>query len=60
MFSTKELQGRPDSWVDLAQDKAGWQEFSKVFVDFVETHTLRAETMTTLAKDAIAFRDSQE
>ena len=60
LFSTRELQGRPDSWVELAQDKAGWQEFSKVFVKFVETHILRADTRTTLARDSIAVRDSQD
>ena len=59
-FSIEELRGNAESWVVLAQYKAGWNEFSKVFTEFVETHILRADTRATLARDAIAIKESQE
>ena len=59
-FSIEELRGNAESWVVLAHDKAGWNEFSKVFTEFVETHILRADTRATLARDAIAIKESQE
>ena len=59
-FSIEELRGNAESWETLAQDKAGWNEFSKLFTEFVETHILRADTGATLARDAVAIRESQE
>ena len=59
-FSIKELRGNAESWVVLAPDKAGWREFSKVFTKFAETHILRSDTRATLARDAIAIKESQD
>ena len=58
-FSTKELRGNAEAWETLAQDKAGWNEFSKLFAEFVETHVPRADTRATLARDAVSIRESQ-
>ena len=57
-FSTREMTGAPDYWVQLAEDKTRWQSFSKIFVDFVETKVLRADTRATLARDAVSIRQT--
>ena len=58
-FSTKELHGNADSWIDLARDKAAWIEFCKYFTDFVEANVLREDTRATLARDARAVTQAQ-
>ena len=58
-FSTKELKGNADSWIELAQDRAAWIEFSRYFTDFVEAKVLREDTRATLARDARAITQAQ-
>ncbi len=36
--------------------KIEWDTFTTLFVEFVETHVLRADTRATLARDAVAIR----
>ncbi len=55
-FSTKELVGEPNSWEQLAESKTLWLSFCHLFVEFVETKVLRADTRATLARDAISIR----
>ena len=55
-FSTEELVGEPNSWEQLAESKTQWLSFSHVFVEFVETKVLRADTRASLARDAISIR----
>jgi hypothetical protein len=57
MFSTHELRGPPEQWETLAQDRAEWNTFADIFISFVETQVLRADTRATLARDAVASRD---
>jgi hypothetical protein len=56
-FSTLELRGRADTWVEIAQNRNEWNNLTNVFTDFVEVHCLRADTRATLARDAIAARE---
>ena len=53
-FSTGELLGSSEHWIIMARDKAAWNEFSTYFVQYVETHILREDTRTSLARDAIS------
>ena len=53
-FSTGELLGSSEHWIIMARDKAAWNEFSTYFVQYVETHILRKDTRTSLARDAIS------
>ncbi len=55
-FSTKELAGEPNSWEQLAECKTRWLSFSDIFVEYVETKVLRADTRATLARDIISIR----
>ncbi len=57
-FSTLELRGSADAWETLAQDRAEWNNFIMIFVEFVETHVLRADTRATLARDAASIREA--
>ena len=52
--------GNPESWVDLAQDIATWNEFNAYFIDYVESQVLRQDTRSTLAKDARAIAEQQD
>ena len=53
-FSTQELRGPPNQWEILAQNRAEWNAFADIFIQFVETHILRSDTRATLARDNIA------
>ena len=55
-FSTKELVGNANSWEQLTESKVQWISFCNLFVEFVETQVLRADTIATLARDAVAIR----
>ena len=55
-FSTQELRGPPNQWEILAQDRAEWNTFADIFIQFVETHILRSDTRATLARDSMASR----
>ncbi len=55
-----ELRGNAEAWETLAQDIAGWNEFSTIFTEFVETHVLRADTRATLARDAVSVRETNQ
>ncbi len=55
-FSITKLRGNAESWEHLAQKKAEWNSFTTMFVDFMETHVLGADTRATLARDAVAIR----
>ena len=55
-FSIKELRGNAESWEHLAQGKVEWTSFSDLFVEFIETQVLRADTRAALARDAVAIR----
>ncbi len=57
-FSTKELRGNAETWETLAQDRAGWNDFSIIFTEFVETHVHGASTRATLARDAVSVREA--
>ena len=48
--------GESDQWITMASNKATWSEFSKYFVQYVETHVLREDTRTSLARDAVSAR----
>ena len=58
MFSTQELRGLPEQWETLAQNRAEWNTFADIFISFVETQVLRADTRATLARDDIASREA--
>ena len=55
-FSIKEVVGEANSWEQLAESKTQWLSFCHLFVEFVETEVLRADTRATLARDAISIR----
>ena len=55
-FSVQELRGPPEQWESLAQNRADWNTFTDIFIRFVETQILRADTRATLARDDIASR----
>ena len=57
MFSRQELRGLPDQWETLAQNRAEWNTLTDIFISFVETQLLRADTRATLARDVIASRE---
>ena len=57
MFSTQELKVLPEQWETLAQNRAEWNTFADMFISFVETQVLRADTRATLARDVIASRE---
>jgi hypothetical protein len=59
-FSAKEMTGGPDFWVQLAENKTRWLSFTHFFVEFVETKVLRADTRSTLARDAMSIRQSTD
>ncbi len=52
----KGTQGNADLWEQLAENKVQWLSFCDLFVEFVETQVLRADTRATLARDALAIR----
>ncbi len=58
IFSINELRGNADAREPLAQDRAEWNNFTMIFVEFVEAHVLRADTRATLARDAVAIREA--
>jgi hypothetical protein len=51
-----ELMGTAGSWEQRAESKVQWLSFCDLFVDFVETQVLRADTRATLARDAVSIR----
>ena len=57
-FSIEELRGNADSWETLAQDRAEWNSFTTIFVEFVDAYILRADTRAALARDAVAIREA--
>ena len=59
-LSIKELRGNADAWEALAQDRAEWNHFTTIFIEFVETHVLRADTRATLARDAVSVREANQ
>ena len=59
-FSTQELRGPPNQWEILAQNRAEWNTFADIFIQFVETHILRSDTRATLARDNIASRTEED
>ena len=59
-FSTQELRGPPNQWEILAQNRADWNTFADIFIQFVETHILRSDTRATLARDMIASRTEED
>ena len=42
----------------LAQHRAEWNTFTDIFIRFVETQVLRADTRATLARGDIATREA--
>ena len=59
-FSAQELRGSAEAWETLAQDRAQWNMFADIFIEFVEAHILRADTRATLARDAVSIRETDQ
>ena len=56
-FSTQELRGPAEAWEALAQDRVQWNSFANIFIEFVETHILRADARAALARDEMSVRE---
>ena len=59
-FSVNELRGNAEAWETLAQNRAEWNNFTHIVIEFVETNVLRADTRATLARDAISIREANQ
>ena len=58
-FSTQELRGDSDTWIEIAQNRNEWSNMTSIFTEFVEVQFLRADTRATLARDSIVARSNE-
>ena len=56
-LSSHELQGEPDQWRTLAQNRDQWKTFANIFTEYVEVNILRATTRATLTRDNLASQE---